>query len=184
MKKINCNNCETENSSSNKYCTRCGYELPVIEIVEEIVPKKQKETKFQKKKILTSVVTVITFFISYYAVQQIFFTPPSYDKMMMEVASELNKTCPMMIDSETRLDNAISIPENVFQYNYTLINMDKESVDVNEMKKYLEPTIINNVKTNPQMKIQRDNKTTINYYYKDKNGQHLLTISVTPDKYF
>ena len=51
------------------------------------------------------------------------------------------------------------------------------------MRNFLEPTIINSVKTTPQMEIQRKNKTTINFHYKDKNGVFLLLISVTPDKY-
>jgi hypothetical protein len=88
-----------------------------------------------------------------------------------------------MVDSETRLDNAISLPKNIFQYNYTLINVDKASVDTVEMRNFLEPTITNFVKTNPQMKFQRDHETTMNYYYKDKAGAFLITISVTPEKY-
>ena len=88
-----------------------------------------------------------------------------------------------MIDSETRLDNAISLPNNVFQYNYTLINMLKKNIDIKSIKNQLEPSVINFVKTNPDMEIQRNNKTTINYYYKDKSGVYLFTISVSPDKY-
>ena len=88
-----------------------------------------------------------------------------------------------MIDAETRLDNAIALPGNVFQYNYTLIHIEKATADPEEMRNLIGPTIINYVKTNPQMKPQRDLKTTINYYYKDKAGLFLLMISVTPDKY-
>jgi hypothetical protein len=39
----------------------------------------------------------------------------------MAAANELNKSCLMMVDQDTRLDNAVALPENVFQYNYTLI---------------------------------------------------------------
>jgi hypothetical protein len=51
------------------------------------------------------------------------------------------------------------------------------------LKEYLEPNITNFVRTNPDMKFQRDNKVTINYYYKDKDGNYLFTISVTPGQY-
>ncbi len=37
----------------------------------------------------------------------------------MEIASEINKSCPMMIDKETQFDNALAMPGKVFQYNYT-----------------------------------------------------------------
>lgn len=111
------------------------------------------------------------------------FNTSGYDKVMMAAASEINKSCPIMVDSETRLDNTIAMSNNVFQYNYTLINMLKESLDITFARAQLEPNIINNVKTSPDMKFQRDNNATINYYYKDKEGVHLFTISVTPDKY-
>jgi hypothetical protein len=88
-----------------------------------------------------------------------------------------------MVDAETRLDNAVSLPKKVFQYNYTLVNVEKETANTEEMQKFLEPNIVNLVKTNPQMKPMRDLKTTINYYYKDKDGTFLFLISLTPDNY-
>lgn len=104
-------------------------------------------------------------------------------KALVEVASELNKNCPMMVDNITRLDNAVALPDNVFQYNYTLLGMSKESINIDDAKQRLEPNIINFVKTNPDMKTFRDNETTINYAYKDMSGVFLFTISITPDQY-
>lgn len=88
-----------------------------------------------------------------------------------------------MIDNATRLDNVIALLDNVFQYNFTLVSMTKDSININELKGYLEPSIINFVKTNPDMQTMRDNKVTINYYYKDKEGVYLFTISVKPEQY-
>jgi hypothetical protein len=139
------------------------------------------ETKDKKKKTIGMVIGIIAFGLSYFAVQQIFFKIPSIDKVMMQAASELNKTCPFMVDEYTRLDNAVALPGNIFQYNYTLVNITKEEVNLDTLKKYIEPGIINNVKTNPDLKIYRDNKTTMNYNYKDKNGVFVHKFSVTPD---
>jgi hypothetical protein len=102
---------------------------------------------------------------------------------MMEAASELNKTCPFMVDKDTRLDNAAALPGNIFQYNYTLVNLDKSEVNVDTVKKYVEPGLINNVKTSPGLKVYRDNKVTMAYNYRDKNGVFVLKITVTPDLY-
>jgi hypothetical protein len=88
-----------------------------------------------------------------------------------------------MVDQDTRLDNAVALPGNVFQYNYTLVNLEKSEVNIDTVKKYIEPGIINNVKTSPDLKAYRDNKVTMAYYYKDKNGVFVLKISVTPDMY-
>ena len=88
-----------------------------------------------------------------------------------------------MVDQETRLDNAIALPENSLQYNYTLVNIESTEVNPDTVKKYIEPGIINLVKSSPDMKIYRDNKTTIIYNYRDKNGAFILKLAVTPEMY-
>lgn len=182
MDKVKCTHCQTDNPVNSKYCSRCGYELPKVQTDNLNTPTPQ--TAPNKKRLsIKGMIGVAIGVGTMIAVQQIFFKTPSYDKEMMEVASELNKSCPIMVDEITRLDNTIALPNNTFQYNYTLVNTDKATLDTADMKNYLTPTIINFVKTNPQMKIQRDHKTTVNYYYKDKSGQYLFTVSVTPDKY-
>ena len=143
----------------------------------------QPEDKSKTKKTIGTVVGIVVFGLSYFAAQQLFFKPVSFDEAMMEAASELNKTCPIMVDQDTRLDNAVALSENIFQYNYTLINLNKSEVNIDTVKKYVEPGLINNVKTNPDLKAFRDNKITMVYYYKDKNGEFVLKISVTPDMY-
>jgi len=179
-----CNECGSENADNSKYCNMCGYELskPKVEERQNSVPKPIKK-KTDYKQLAGIIVGVITFFVVYFLMQQFLFKAPTVDKIMMKAASEFNALCPIMIDSETRLDNTIALPSKVFQYNYTLVNMEKETVDTVMLKSYLEPNITNVVRTHPDMKIQRDNKVTMQYYYKDKNGNYLFTISVTPEQY-
>ncbi len=143
----------------------------------------QSRDKNNNKSILGVIFGVLVFGLAYFAVQQIFFKAPTFDKAMMEAASELNKSCPFMVDKDTRLDNAAAMPGNVFQYNYTLVNLDKSEVDPDAVKKYIEPSIINNVKTNPDLELYRENKVTMAYSYRDKNGVFVLKINVTPDLY-
>jgi hypothetical protein len=156
---------------------------------EVIETPKSKSKSIKIKGLKYWIGFAITFAI-FYAVGQLggekiveFFKKPGYNKAMMETASEINKSCPIMIDNATRLDNAVALPGNIFQYNYTLVNLIKDSVNINELKNYLEPTIINYVKSNPEMKAMRENKTTINYYYKDNTGIYLFTISIKPEQY-
>lgn len=136
-----------------------------------------------KKKVLGMLVGAAAFLIAYFAVQQVFFKPPTFDKQMMQIASELNKSCPMMVDAATQLDNAIALPENTFQYNYTLVSMEIETVDISELKNYLEPIILNTIKTNPDLKIFRDNEVIMAYNYKDRSGKHLFKLSFKPGNY-
>lgn len=180
-----CTNCETDNLVTFKYCKKCGYELPRykqesdINKEQDIQPSKKNFTKF----LLPTIAGIFSFLISYFAIDHFFFKAQSFDKVMLSIADEINKNCPFMVDAETRLDNTIAIPPNSFQYNYTLVNKTREMIDTLEVKKNLEPYIINNIRTNPEMKLQRDKKIDIIYYYKDKNGNYLFMICATPEKY-
>ena len=107
----------------------------------------------------------------------------SFAKVMSQSSNELNKSCPMMVDKDTRLDNAIAIEDKTFQYNYTLINLNKSTLDIENFRSYMKPIIVNSVSSNPDLKIYRDNNVTMSYYYKDKNGEFLTKIEVTPELY-
>lgn len=182
MGKVTCNNCGAENATRARYCSDCGFELPKIEISanEKVATQPLKKGG---NKVFGIVIGIVAFVLCFFAVQQLFFDAPGYNKELMKIASELNESCPIMVDSETRLDNSVTLPGDIFQYNYTLVNMEKATTDTLGMRNYLEPAILNLVKTNPQMEYQREHNITVNYFYKDKNGEFLLLISVTPDKY-
>lgn len=185
MEKVICTTCGKGNPVTYKYCFGCGYELPKVktENLESVIPPKPPKKKLNIATVVGITVGIVFFALGHYTVQQLFFKSPVIDKVMMAMASEINKSCPFMVDAETRLDNSIALPKNTFQYNYTLINVEIENVNLDEIKGQMEPYLIDLVKTNEQMKPLRTLKTTINYFYKDKAGKFLFMVSVTPDKY-
>ena len=136
-----------------------------------------------KKKILLTIIGTVVVTLISILIRQYLFPSPSFDKALMQAASQINESCPIMVDQETRLDNTIALPDNVFQYNYTLVHLVKDSMDVKGFEEYMKPRILNHVKTDPGMKTVRKNKTTVAYSYKDKNGVFITTISVTPEMY-
>jgi mannitol-specific phosphotransferase system IIBC component len=136
----------------------------------------------KKKFNIQVIVGIITTAIVSIIVQQYFFKTPSYDEAIKKAATEINKTCPLMVDTETRLDSVEAFGRTL-QYNYTLVNMEKVSVDTTDLKNFLEPTILNNIKTSPELKYYRDCNATLAYLYLDKNKQRMLKISITPDRY-
>lgn len=81
------------------------------------------------------------------------------------------------------MDNAIALPNNSFQYNYTIISNEKSEINLDTAKKNIEPGIINRVKTDPDLKFFRDRKVTMIYNYCDRNGVFVVKYSVTPDMY-
>jgi len=105
------------------------------------------------------------------------------DAGLMHIASEQNKNLPEMIDRVTRLDNTIAVPGNTLIYNYTLFNNSGAVIDTSRIIESLKPRIINNVKTNDEMKFFRDNEVTLVYKYSDSTGVPLMEIRVTPDDY-
>lgn len=176
---MKCLKCNLVSPSESRYCGGCGFELIKKKSIVDYVIK----SNYNNKKIIKIASFVALFSFSYFLVQHFFIKNSSYDKLMIGVANEINSSCPIMIDSDTRLDNSVALPDKVFQYNYTLVNIEKEKIDSQEMKNFLEPRIKNFVKTSPQMKAQRDLKTTINYSYSDKKGVFAFLISVTPEMY-
>lgn len=106
-----------------------------------------------------------------------------FSKDQMLLVSELNKNCPFMLDKETRFDNAMSLPNNTIQFNYTMVNCIKDTLNLDESRKSFEPYLLNGIKTSPDLKIFRDEKVTFNYDLRDKNGVFLFRITVSPDQY-
>lgn len=213
MDYLKCNNCGHLNKIKTEYltfCTDCNKKLDnnfsdwnnrnpektfeefkkVVCISEEDInnakSQKKKTNKKGLKYYIGLIISIVIFSVAgKFGGEAIYglFNNNSFDKVMMAAASEINESCPFMVDSETRLDNSIALPKNVFQYNYTLVNLLKETLDIVSLIDQIEPSIINHVKTNPDMKFLRDNNATINYYYEDKEGVYLFTVSVTPDQY-
>lgn len=169
-----------------RYCSACGYELPKPANETAPLPSPSSATKRSpesRKKLIGAISGIIGACIGSVVMQKVFFAPPSFDKQLMAAASELNKTCPIMADQYTRLDNAVALPDNVFQYNYTIVTNDKSEINTDTVKKYMEPGIINNIRTSPSLKFFREHKTTLVYSYRDKNGAFAWKITVTPDMY-
>lgn len=107
----------------------------------------------------------------------------SIDKALMKMASEINKSCPFMVDENIRADNVTVLVDNTIQYNYTLINYLKEEVDINQLKSNLSSHLLNGIKTNPSLKIFRDNKVTMVYAYRDKVGVFLFSLEYKYEDY-
>lgn len=139
--------------------------------------------KSPKPNIITVAAYAVAFAVTFFLIQYFFFQEPSGDDYLEQAAKEVNKSCPMMVDEETRLDGAEVLYGTVFQYNYTLVNMAAEDVNIDGIKEILEPQITRQVVKNEQLKVFRDRAVTMAYRYHDSNGTFLFDIQVGPDKY-
>lgn len=104
------------------------------------------------------------------------------EAQLIKMTNEINKKCPFMMNSDTRLDNTGAYRKNVYYY-CTFINYSISDVDVKYLIYKLKPALLNDIKTNPDMKFLRDHKVNIIYNYRDKSGIHIVSFKFTPQDY-
>jgi hypothetical protein len=92
--------------------------------------------KYQSKYLMILIIILIGL-IAIFRAKSILFNTLSIDEKNKTIADEINKNCPFIIDSETRLDNTSALPNNVFAYFYTLVNMQKDEIDTLNFKMLL-----------------------------------------------
>ena len=106
-----------------------------------------------------------------------------FDKALVEAANQINQNLPIMVDSDTRWDSTMAFPGKVFSYYLTIINYTVDEIDAEAFEIEIRPNLINNIKTNSDMKDFRNNKVTLNYVYRDKNNIEIIQIKITYDDY-
>jgi hypothetical protein len=193
---IKCTRCDTENPGNSKYCRSCGYELSKI-VIENIPAVQPVSSKKRVSLGLTIGLFFVALFIGLLVGTMIGATGslmylnqvsklPKVDKPVSQMVDRApamgNQNFPMMIDSETRLDS-IANDNKTIQYIYTLVNMEAGKVDANAMKAKMKPFIINNIKTTPDLEYPRKQEMLFSFLYKDKNGNYLFSLDVTPNMY-
>ena len=104
----------------------------------------------------------------------------TFDKVLVEASSEMNKNLPMMLDKETRLVTTIPSPGNNLTYVNILVNYSAAELDTNKLREVLTPGIIANYKTQAGMERFRKQEVVLHYQYKDKDGNFLFEIVVSP----
>ncbi|MCP4603374.1 MAG: hypothetical protein GY847_23135 [Proteobacteria bacterium] len=138
------------------------------------------ETKNWLKVIVVSIIGGI---IGYVLVVQFSSSGVSFDKALMNTASEMNKNCPMMIDKETRLDSTLGGPGKRFSYFYTLVNYGPGDIDKAKIISSLRPNIVNNAKSSEDMKLFREQDVELIYIYKANDNSEITRIVIKPDEY-
>lgn len=183
MESILCNQCDTVNSKIAKYCSGCGFALPKTEIVKTEVPIAQSgnSTALKQGKWLPLIVGAMAFVVCFFAAQWLFTDSVSFAKTLEATALEISKNCPLMVDEGTRLDSAEALEGNALQYNYTLVGLEKEDMDIEAMKTYMKPILARNYKSNPEMVLFRKNHTKLTYAYRDSRGIPVFKIDVSLD---
>ncbi len=140
----------------------------------------QQPTK--KKRLIVLVISAIVA-LSLTLVLFYSFKDPVADKEMTELIAKYNENCPLIIQDGIQLES-VSLPkEKVVQYNLTLVNVKKETAEIDVIKKNIEESLISTTKENPGLKVFRDNNYTLIYNYKDLKNEYLFEVVITPQQY-
>jgi len=105
---------------------------------------------------------------------------PSVESEIVKLCSDLNAQCPIIADKDTRLDSLAPGVGKNYSYNYTLVNMEKSTIDVDALKSKLEPLVTNRIKSSEQMKAIFVKNISVSYRYSDKNGLFLFEFTIKP----
>lgn len=133
----------------------------------------------RKSSLLLSIIGIAILF----TLQQCTDGKSSFRKVLLQASEQVNKQCPMTVDSETRLDNTIVVGDDVIQYNYTLTEDTKETLDTTKLREAMIPIATNQIKTTPATETLRKHNTIFSYLYRDKNSAYAFSFSVTPEMY-
>lgn len=142
------------------------------------------EDKKRKKRILIRKVIKIVFVIALlFFAQHFYFKNKMVGNEIAPLVANYNNACPMMISDDIRMESVNSLPDNTVQYDFTLVRVLKENIDVKALKTSVEKEILSSSKTNPSLEAFRSNNTTVAYIYRDNNQKMLFKVVLTPEMY-
>jgi hypothetical protein len=103
------------------------------------------------------------------------------ENVLKGIAEDINKSCPMRVDSLIRLENTLA-DGTTFRYNYTL-KFDTVKNDLKRFEKDLRITTLNTLKTSPDAKYFRGLRATMVYHFSDTLGNYLFEMVMNPKEY-
>lgn len=109
--------------------------------------------------------------------------PPEQLSQIERLARSINYKCPFMVDSDTRMDSVFFPNDTTFQYDYTLIKVDQEKVDIKGLTAFIGSKLMETVQTSSTMQVHRESQLTLVFYYRDRKGDFVTQIIITPEHY-
>ena len=141
--------------------------------------EKERNKKLLIRKVIKIVLDVVLMFLAQYY----FIGKKTIGDEITPLVENYNKACPIMISNDICMESVNSLPENTVQYDFTLVRVDKENIDIKALKTSVEKEILSSSKTNPSLEAFRSNSSTVVYVYRDMNQKNLFKITLTPEMY-
>ncbi|MBF6628919.1 MAG: hypothetical protein ITG04_10510 [Proteiniphilum sp.] len=104
-------------------------------------------------------------------------------KKLVQIATGLNASTPVMLDQYTRLEEATVTPDNVFRYHYSVVNTNNPDSLLENMSQALVKNMKTAFSTNADLRIFTENNVVIEYIYTDENNNNIRTLRINPEDY-
>lgn len=105
------------------------------------------------------------------------------EQQLLVSVQQTNENCPIMLDNDTKLEGVMFHEGPELEYRYTMVNILAQDYDGETVQPVVEKSIIENIKKDETLAFAKANGVTFTYIFNDKNGDFLLKVKVTPDKY-
>ncbi|MCA9392884.1 MAG: hypothetical protein KC900_01665 [Candidatus Omnitrophica bacterium] len=106
---------------------------------------------------------------------------PVLEEFLRLAKRHLDPQLPLMVDEDTRLDK-IAIQDNTFQYRYTLVNDRATELNRDAFIEAMQPLLIAQSCTVPNLRILVDQGATLSFFYKDKEGEPFAELAVSGEQ--
>lgn len=117
-------------------------------------------------------------------VLKVMFGQPTLDEALLKTTSDINKQCPIMIDSMTRLDNTSILAGKYLAYNYTLLqHADEVRWDTSYYKAAMKQSLLNMLKTNPRLEAGKKEGIGFAATWYDSSGSYICSFVIQPEDY-
>lgn len=104
---------------------------------------------------------------------------------LIKTSEEMNKSFPMQVDNDTRLDSTNVQKEPLtLNYYYTIVTIEKEALTGNlqEVVAQLKKGTQENLDKAPEMAEFREKNISLKYCYYDKKGAFVVDYTIKPTK--
>lgn len=143
----------------------------------------QKQSKRKQNILLLFIIVIAVVLVASFQLY-LYKSAGTVNTEIVELVGKYNKNCPLIIQEGIRLDSvSLHEKDRVVQYNLTLMNVEKETAEINVIHKEIEKSLISTAKANTGLKVFRDNDFALVYSYNDKNKMFLFKVTIMPDLY-
>ncbi len=104
-------------------------------------------------------------------------------KTLASATELINDRCPEWVDPESRLDSVLLSQENQIYYYYALPNKNGHDINPVSFNAFLLPGIIENIQSNPDLRMHRDSSLTFIFNYTGRGGELISEFMVGPERY-